>query len=149
MLSFSGSCRILGSRLLTSQRRNVLGILFVFGGILAGGCEGSNAVVIRGEVLLDGRRAPAEIQVEQLDDDGNRVGKAGITYADQRGRFSQTIKRASGQTGRFACRLIVRIPELSSRGLPSSLDETSSGEKVVRLKRRIQDGVPLNLVLTR
>lgn len=149
MWFLSESCRNVGSRLLTCHHWNSLRVLFVVGVTLAGGCDSSHAVVVRGEVLLDGRPGPAEIQIEQLDDDGNRVGQAGIAYADEHGRFSQTIERASGQTGPFGCRLIVRIPELSSRGLPSSLDETSSGEKVVRLKRIIQDDAPLSLVLTR
>lgn len=149
MWSLSESCRNVTNRLLTRHQRNGLGILCAIGAVLTGGCDNSNAVVVRGEVLLDGRPGPAEIQIEQLDDDGHRVGQAGIAYADEYGRFSQTIERASGQTGPFGCRLIVRIPELSNRGLPSSLDETSSGEKVVRMKRIIQDDAPLNLVLTR
>lgn len=117
--------------------------------VLSSGCHGGSTVDFHGEVLLDGRPVPAEIQFEQLSHEGSRVGKAAITYADQNGRFSQSIERATGGSGEVFCLLSVRIPETYARGSSTSHDEPLTGAKVVRLKRIIADGDRLHLVLTR
>ncbi len=114
------------------------------------GCNGSgSSLAISGEVMLDGKRVPAEIQIEQLDEEGHRVGRSTTAYADERGQFSASIERTSQSMGLLTCSLVVRVSELSSNGLPTALDENAQGAKVVRLRRSIRTSEPFSLLLTR
>lgn len=123
-------------------------LLFSAGSIC--GCGGAGgSVFVSGQVSQDGIGTPAEIQLEQLNADGNRVGRSVTAYADEQGEFSATIEPAAGVSRPLECRLVVRVSKVSSSGLPAAFDENASPEKATRLRRVIRDNVPLNLLLTR
>lgn len=114
------------------------------------GCNGNgNAVALTGCVMLDGSRIPAEIQIEQLDEEGTRVGRATTAYADNDGEFSASIQRQTGANGPLTCSLVVRISQLSRRGMPAAFDESAPREKTVRLARAVRHNDSLTLLLTR
>ena len=124
-------------------------LLSVVTAVLYGGCNGSgNSAAVSGAVTLDGKPISAEVQIEPLDLEGNRVGRPATSYADQRGQFSASVNRPDS-AGPLTCSVVVRISELSSSGLPAAFDENAPREKVVRLRRIIRDNEPLSFVLTR
>ena len=114
------------------------------------GCGGAGeSVFVSGQVSQDGVGALAEIQIEQLNVDGNRVGRSVTAYADEQGEFSATIEPAAGMSRPLECRLVVRVSKVSSSGLPAAFDENASPEKAIRLRRFIRNNDSLNLLLTR
>lgn len=114
------------------------------------GCGGGgDAVAITGEVMLDGIHMPAEIQIEQLDVEGNRVGRSVAAYADESGLFSASIERSQSRSEPLACSFVVRVSQLSSSGLPTAFDENAPREKVVRLRRTVSNHQSLSFLLTR
>ena len=77
--------------------------LLAMAAVLMAGCDSAgDSVSFNGNVRLDGVPIPAEIQIEQLDADGNRVGRSAIAYADNNGDFSAVIEPADG-TSRPLC----------------------------------------------
>ena len=124
-------------------------LLLISAGLI-GGCGGAvGSVFVSGQVSQDGIGTAAEIQFEQLNADGNRVGRSVTAYADEQGDFSATIEPAAGVSKPLECRLIVRVSKVSSSGLPTAFDENASPAKATRLRRVIRDDEPLNLLLTR
>ena len=124
--------------------------LLVMTAVLMTGCDGAgSSVSVNGEVRLDGVQIPAEIQIEQLDADGNRVGHSATAYADDRGRFSAVIEPADGNSKPLTCRIVIRVAEVSSSGLLAAFDENATPTKAIRLRRTIQDGDSLAILLTR
>lgn len=114
------------------------------------GCGGAGAAVsVTGEVRLDGVCTPAEIQIEQVNVDGNRVGRSVTAYADILGRYAALIEPANGATEALDCRLVVRVSQLSRNGPSTAFDESSPPSKTVRLKRSIQNNDSLDILLTR
>lgn len=113
------------------------------------GCGETGSVAVSGSVCLNGMRTPAEIQIEQLDAKGNRVGRSVTAYADEHGEFSATIEPVSGSAVPLDCRLVVRVSQLSSSGLPAAFDENALPEKSIQLRRTILDNDSLSLLLTR
>lgn len=117
---------------------------------LVSGCGRDGGVVsVSGQVSLDGVGTPAEIQIEQLNADGNRFGRSVTVYADEDGVFSASIEPADSISKPLECRLVVRVSEVSSSGLLSAFDESSLPEKAIRLRRAIGDNDSLSLLLTR
>lgn len=91
--------------------------------------------------MLDGKLVPAEIQIEQFDQDGKTVGRSASAFTDENGYFSASIDRHDTLTTPLACRLVVRVS-------PSEFDETAPRQKVVQLKRSVNNGDTLTLLLT-
>lgn len=117
---------------------------------LTGGCGGAGASVsVTGEVRLDGVCMPAEIQIEQVDSDGNRVGRSVTAFADNLGRYAASIVPADGVAGVLDCRLVVRVSQMSSNGLTVAFDESALPTQAIRLKRVIRDNDSLDILLTR
>jgi hypothetical protein len=115
-----------------------------------GGCNGDgNSVAITGCIMLDGSHIPAEIQIEQLDKEGTRVGRATMAYADDGGQFSASIERQNDADGPLTCNLVVRVSQISRNGMPAAFDESAPREKVVRLIRVVRHNDSMNLLLTR
>jgi hypothetical protein len=115
-----------------------------------GGCNGDeNDVSITGCVMLDGSRIPAEIQIEQLGNEGTRVGRATMAYADDGGQFSASIERQNDADGPLTCSLVVRVSQISRSGMPAAFDESAPRDKVVRLTRVVRHNDSMNLLLTR
>ena len=124
--------------------------LLMMGAFLATGCDGAgDSVSVDGNVRLDGIPIAAEIQIEQLDTGGNRVGRSAIAYADNSGDFATVIEPANGTSRPLECRIVVRTSEVTSNGLLSAFDENSVPAKAIHLKRAIQDGDSLAILLTR
>lgn len=124
--------------------------LLAMAAVLVAGCDSAgDSVSFNGKVRLDGVPISAEIQIEQLDGDGNRVGRSAIAYADNSGDFSAVIEPADGTSRPIDCRIVVRGSEVTSSGLLSTFDENSVPAKATRLKRAIQDGDSLVILLTR
>ena len=117
--------------------------------LLMCGCGGTGSVTVNGSVCLDGRPTPAEILIEQLDPDGVRVGRSVTAYADEQGEFSASINPVSGAVQSLDCRLVVRVSQLSSSGLPAVFDENAIPEKKIRLRRVLRDDDSLHILLTR
>jgi hypothetical protein len=138
-------------RLPSSKVRSLLtlSLLFITAGSICGCGEGGSSVSVSGQVSQDGVRTPAEIQIEQLNADGNRVGRSVTAYADEQGEFSASIAPSAGVSRPLECRLVVRVSKVSSRGLPTALDENARPEKATRLRRVIRNNDSLNLLLTR
>jgi len=123
--------------------------LLAVAAVSCGGCDDNgNTAVISGQVMLDGRRVPAEIQIEQLDDRGVRTGRSTTVFANESGKFSTSIERQTNEDGPLTCRLVVRISQLSRSGLPAAFDESAPREKVVRLRRVVRNNDSLTLLLT-
>jgi hypothetical protein len=138
-------------RILNLKGRSLLApsLLLITAGSISG-CNGAGgSVSVSGQVSLDGVQTPAEIQIEQLDADGKRVGRSVTSYADDQGRFSASIDVAVGVSGPLECRLVVRVSEVSSSGLSSAFDESAQPGKATRLRRVIRDNDSLSLLLTR
>ncbi|MGZ0168846.1 MAG: hypothetical protein ACKVHE_04775 [Planctomycetales bacterium] len=113
------------------------------------GCDGAGAAVsVTGEVRLDGVCTPAEIQIEQVNADGNRVGRSVTAYADNLGQYAASIEPANGAAGALDCRLVVRVSRLSRNGLSAAFDESAPPTKSIRLKRSIRDNDSLDILLT-
>jgi hypothetical protein len=113
------------------------------------GCEVTGAAVsVTGEVRLDGVCTPAEIQIEQVDADGNRVGRSVTAYADNLGRYAASIEPANGADGPLVCHLVVRVSQLSRNGLSASFDESAPPTNAIRLKRSIRNNDSLDILLT-
>lgn len=124
--------------------------LLMMGAVLMAGCDGAgNSVSVDGNVRLDGTPITAEIQIEQLDADGNRVGRSAIAYADSSGDFATLIEPANGASRPLECRIVVRTSEVTSSGLLSAFDENSGPTKAIHLRRAIRDGDSLAILLTR
>lgn len=124
--------------------------LLMMAAVLMTGCDGArDSVSVDGNVRLDGTPITAEIQIEQLDADGNRVGRSAIAYADNSGDFSTVIEPANGTSRPLECRIVVRTSEVTSNGLLSAFDENSVPAKAIHLRRAIQDGDSLAILLTR
>jgi len=147
------SCRrvITVRPLLRSKVRSLLAhsLLLMTAGSICGCGEGGSSVFVSGQVSQDGVRTPAEIQIEQLNADGNRVGRSVTAYADEQGEFSASIEPAAGVSSPLECRLVVRVSKVSSSGLPTALDENARPEKATRLRRVIRNNDSLNFLLTR
>lgn len=124
--------------------------LLVMAAVLVAGCDsGGDSVSFNGKVRLDGVLIPAEIQIEQLDADGNRVGRSATAYADSNGDFSAVIDAAGGTSRPLDCRIVVRGSEVTSSGLLSPFDENVGPAKAIHLRRAIRDGDALAILLTR
>ena len=118
--------------------------------VLIAGCDGAGASVsVNGQVRLDGVPIPAEIQIEQLDADGNRVGRSATAYADDRGSFSAAIESADRNSSTLDCRIVVRVSEFSSNGMLAAFNENAAPTKAIGLRRVIRDNDSLNILLTR
>ena len=142
ILPKTGSCRMFS--LLT------MGALLTMAAVLMTGCNDvGDSVAVNGNVRLDGVPVFAEIQIEQLDVDGNRVGRSATAYADDSGYFSAVIEPADSSSRPLECRIVVRSSEVASSGLLSAFDEKSGPSKVTRLQRAIRDGDSLAILLTR
>ena len=141
ILPKTGSCRMFSLRMMAA--------LLMTTALLMTGCnDAGDSVAFNGNVRLDGVPVSSEIQIEQLDVDGNRVGRSATAYADDSGDFSAVIEPAS--TSRpLDCRIVVRSSEVGSSGLLSAFDEKSGPSKVTRLQRAIRDGDSLAILLTR
>ncbi|NQV26938.1 MAG: hypothetical protein HQ518_21520 [Rhodopirellula sp.] len=134
----------------TTDRRQCLITSLMLAAFAVAGCNGSgNSVSISGEVRLDGTGTPAEIQIEQLDGEGHRVGRSVTAYADPRGEFSASIETSNSDAGPITCGVVVRVSELTSSGLSATFDENSPREKVTRLRRVLRNNDRLKLLLTR
>ena len=105
-------------------------------------------VAVTGQVTLDGLPVPAELQIEQLSDDGARVGRSAAAFADDTGRFTASIQRASAGVGPLKCQIVVRASRVTEAGGPAAFDEDALPEKVVRLVRILSDGDSLAILLT-
>jgi len=147
------SCRrvITVRPLLSSKVRSLLALslLSIAAGLVCGCNGGGSSVSVSGQVSQDGAWTPAEIQIEQLNADGNRVGRSVTAYADEQGEFSASIEPAAGVSRPLECRLVVRVSKVSSSGLPTAFDENASPEKATRLRRVIRNNDSLKLLLTR
>ena len=75
ILPKTGSCRMFS-------------LLTMAAGLMTGCNDVGDSVAVNGNVRLDGVPVFAEIQIEQLDVDGNRVGRSATAYADDSGYFS-------------------------------------------------------------
>ncbi len=139
-------CRFLS---LSVHSLPALGLLLMTAGSISGCGGAGGSVFVSGQVSQDGIGTPAEIQFEQLNADGNRVGRSVTAYADQQGRFSASIEPAAGLSTPLECRLVVRVSNVSSSGLPTAFAENASPEKATRLRRVIRNNDSLNLLLTR
>lgn len=147
----SGSCRSMNGlhcllALTTCLMKPLNGLAIA--ALFMSGCGETGSVSVSGAVCLDGVRTPAEIQIEQLDGEGNRVGRSVTAYADEQGKFSATIDSRSGTGASLDCRLVVRVSQLSSSGLPTAFDENAGPEKSIHLRRVIRDNDSLNILLT-
>lgn len=138
-------------RLLESSVHSLLALsLLLISAASISGCGGTGgSVFVSGQVSQDGTGTPAEIQFEQLNADGNRVGRSVTAYADEQGEFSATIEPAAGISRPLECRLVVRVSKVSSSGLPTAFDENAVPEKATRLRRVIRNNDSINLLLTR
>ena len=137
-------------RILRETRLHRILPLLAMAAVLIAGCDSAgDSVSFNGNVRLDGVPIPAEIQIEQLDADGNRVGRSAIAYADNNGDFSAVIEPADGTSRPLDCRIVVRGSEVTSSGQLSAFDENTGPPKATRLKRAIQDGDSLAILLTR
>lgn len=113
------------------------------------GCGGSaDQVSFSGKLRLDGQPVPAELQFEQLDAEGSRVGRSVTVYADDQGDFKVSMITAAGTTERLECSLVVRVSRLTPKGLPAAFDYDAPPEKVVRLRRSMANGDSLSILLT-
>ena len=136
ILPKTGSCRMFS--------------LLTIAAVLMTGCNDvGDSVAVNGNVRLDGVPVSSEIQIEQLDVDGNRVGRSATAYADDSGDFSAVIEPADRTSRPLDCRIVVRVSEVTSSGLLSAFDENSGPSKVTRLQRAIRDGDSLAILLTR
>ncbi|MDA0282065.1 MAG: hypothetical protein O3B13_17990 [Planctomycetota bacterium] len=125
-------------------------LLLALSAIAGSGCgANSEQVSITGLVMLDGLRVPAEIRFEQLNAEGVRVGRSATAFADENGHFSTSIEPHDGKDTPVTVSLVVRVSQLSDRGLPTVFDETVPREKIVRLKRTLTSNVSLTLLTTR
>jgi len=137
-------------RILRETRLHRILPLLAMAAVLIAGCDSAgDSVSVNGNVRLDGVPIPAEIQIEQLDADGNRVGRSATAYADNSGDFSAVIEPTDGTSRRLDCRIVIRGSEVTSSGLLSAFDENSVPAKSTRLKRAILDGDSLAILLTR
>ena len=142
ILPKTGSCRMFSLRMIAA--------LLMTTALLMTGCnDAGDSVAVNGNVRLDGVPVFAEIQIEQLDVDGNRVGRSATAYADDSGDFSAVIQPADSTSRPLDCRIVVRGSEITSSGLLSAFDENSEPSKVTRLQRAIRDGDSLAILLTR
>lgn len=113
------------------------------------GCDGAGAAVsVTGEVRLDGVCTPAEIQIEQVNADGDRVGRSVTAYADNQGQYTASIEPENGADGPLVCYLVVRVSKLSRNGLSAAFDESAPPSKTIRLKRSIRNNDSLRILLT-
>jgi hypothetical protein len=114
------------------------------------GCNGAGAAVsVTGEVRLDGVGTAAEIQFEQVNADGHRVGRSVTAYADDSGQYVASIFPADGATGTLDCRVVVRVSPLSRNGLSAAFDESAPPTKAIHLKRSVRNNDSLDFLLTR
>lgn len=120
----------------------------VLAAALLSGCGQPGSVNVNGEVRLDGVPTSAEIQIEQLDIEGNRAGRSVTAYADDSGEFAASIEPVGGAVLPLDCRLVVRVSQLSSSGLPAAFDENAPAEKAIRLRRSLQADDTLSILLT-
>lgn len=103
---------------------------------------------VTGEVRLDGVCTPAEIQIEQVNADGDHVGRSVTAYADSQGQYTASIEPANGSDGPLVCHLVVRVSKLSRNGLSAAFDESAPPSKTIRLKRSIRNNDSLRILLT-
>ena len=127
------------------QLLQVTGVIAFF--LTLSGCGSSEAISVSGTVTLDGLPAVSELVFEPITDAGKRRGQSVTVFADSAGAFDAMVPTDDAGSSEVLCRVVVTVPR-GAQGMSSAFDYTSLPDKVVGLRRTLQDGDSLNLLLT-
>lgn len=117
--------------------------------LLSSGCSAqSDAIAVSGQLLLDGVATEGEILIEPLAQKDLPTPSAVTVFADSNGRFSATIAHQLESVDAVPCRVVVRVSAPTDAEVPAALNEQAPPDRMVALRRTLNQANEWSLLLT-